>query len=67
MSAFKPNRQQLRQVRLFARLCANHADAAARCKATGQPGAGLVHDSLARDCSRDAFALATSIAKGAAA
>lgn len=65
MNAFKPTRQQVRDVQWFARLCETHARDAARCQAAGKPGAYLAHDGLARGYARQAFALSTRVVAGA--
>jgi hypothetical protein len=61
-----PSRHQVRHVQRLARLCEHHARYAAGCLQAGKPGAHLLHDGLARDYSRDAFALAERVALAAA-
>lgn len=59
MSALmKPTATQWRRMRACADLCEAHAKHAAACSQNESPGAWLAHDSLARDYSRKAFALA---------
>ncbi|PZP64200.1 MAG: hypothetical protein DI597_00875 [Pseudoxanthomonas spadix] len=58
---------ELRHVQKLARLCESHMRDAARCKAAGNTGAHLIHDGLARDYSRDAFALAARVSARAQA
>lgn len=67
MSRVKLKRGELQHLKYVARLCESHTADAERCREKRMPGARLVHDSLAREYSREAFALAARAAARAAA
>ena len=62
MSAFNPTRDEVRAAKKLARLCESYALDADRMEQANRAGAWLACDSLARDCSQQAFALSAAVA-----
>ena len=62
MTALAAKPIEVQEVRRIAGLCEAHLRYAAGCKDAGQTGARLIHQQLARDYSRAAFALVARVA-----
>ncbi|MFN3704302.1 hypothetical protein [Thermomonas sp.] len=63
MTALAARPIEVQEVRRIAGLCEAHLRYAAGCKDAGQAGPQLIHQQLARDYSRAAFAIVRRIAK----